>query len=112
MLIAVLALLLIGPERLPEYAEQLGKFVRALKQFTTDASQRVKEEVGDEFDDLDLASLDPRQYDPRRIVREALRDTPPTARAATPAATAAATSRAAVVERAPAGEAPFDDEAT
>lgn len=112
MLIAVLALLLIGPERLPQYAEQLGKFVRGLKRFTTDASQRVKDEIGDEFNDLDLASFDPRQYDPRRIVRDALRDPAPGARAATPAAAAAATSRAAGVNQAPGGEAPFDDEAT
>lgn len=113
-LIAVLALLLIGPERLPHYAEQLARFVRTLKQFSTDTSQRVRDELGDGVDDFDLASLDPRQYDPRRIVRDALRDDAGgrAARAATPAAAAAATSRAAKVNRAPGGQAPFDDEST
>lgn len=113
LVIAILALVLIGPERLPQYAEQLGRFVRGVKQFTTDTSQKVRDEIGDEVDDLDLSALDPRQYDPRRIVRDALAEPAPGARpAASPAAAAAATSRAASGSRAPAGKAPYDDEAT
>jgi sec-independent protein translocase protein TatB len=38
---------------------------------TRDAKQRLREEVGD---DVDWQQLDPRRYDPRRIVREALLD--------------------------------------
>ncbi len=96
--IALLAVVLIGPERLPHYARQLGRFVQGLRRLTTDASQRVRTELGPELDELDLRSLDPRQYDPRRIVRDALRED------------VAETKRAAA--RAPAGRAPFDDEAT
>lgn len=76
MVIAVLAVILIGPERLPQYVEQLGRLVRNLRRLSTDAGERVRAELGPEFDDLDLKSLDPRQYDPRRIVREALADEP------------------------------------
>lgn len=97
-MIAVLALVLVGPERLPYYARQLGRFVQGLRRLTTEASQRVRTEFGPELDELDLRSLDPRQYDPRRIVRDALREE------------AADSKRAAA--RAPAGQAPFDDEAT
>jgi len=96
MVIAVLAVILIGPERLPQYVEQLGRLVRNLRRLSTDAGERVRAELGPEFDDLDLKSLDPRQYDPRRIVRDALRDEPPS----TPR------------RQAPGGRAPFDDEAT
>ena len=40
------------------------------------ASEQVRSELGPEFDDVDWRKLDPRQYDPRRIVREALADLP------------------------------------
>ena len=39
----------------------------------------MKEEMGPEFDDVDWKKLDPRQYDPRRIIREALLDDAPAA---------------------------------
>src|SRR4051812_33495770 len=38
------------------------------------ASEQMREELGPEFDEIDWRKLDPRQYDPRRIVREALSD--------------------------------------
>ena len=36
--------------------------------------EQLRAEVGPELDQLDWRKLDPRQYDPRRIVREALSD--------------------------------------
>ena len=38
------------------------------------AKDRMREEMGPEFDEVDWKKLDPRQYDPRRIIREALVD--------------------------------------
>ena len=32
----------------------------------------MRDEMGPDFDDVDWKKLDPRQYDPRRIIREAL----------------------------------------
>lgn len=72
LIIIGIALVIIGPQRLPEYAEQLGKLVRNLRQMATGATQTIREELGDEIADIDLSKFDPRQYDPRRIVREAL----------------------------------------
>lgn len=72
ILLLIIAVIVIGPERLPAYAEQLGNLARNLKKMATGATERVKEELGEEAEDLDLSQFDPRQYDPRRIVREAL----------------------------------------
>lgn len=72
VIIIVLALVLIGPERLPEYAAKLGRAVRQIKQLAETAKGQLREQMGPEFDDVDWAAYDPRQYDPRRIVREAL----------------------------------------
>jgi sec-independent protein translocase protein TatB len=73
VLLAVAALVL-GPERLPQYAQQLARLVRELRRMAQGAQAQVREELGPEFEDVDWRKLDPRQYDPRRIVREALSD--------------------------------------
>ncbi|MCK9792230.1 Sec-independent protein translocase TatB [Isoptericola sp. 4D.3] len=117
LIIVVLAVLLIGPERLPVYAAQLASLVKRGKGFLQDAKSRVDTELGPEFKDVDWSKLDPRQYDPRRIVREALMDDdePTPARSSAAGATAAAATAgaagAAPGQRA-AVPAPFDDEAT
>ncbi|MCS5713555.1 Sec-independent protein translocase TatB [Herbiconiux sp. CPCC 205716] len=76
LLIAVLAAFLLGPERLPLYAEKLASFVRTIRGLTETAKARVTEELGPDFDADEWRRLDPRQYDPRRIVRDALTDAP------------------------------------
>ena len=62
----------MGPQRLPEYTRKLTQMVRQLRVFLDNARSQIAEEVGPEMADLDLSSLDPRQYDPRKIVRDAL----------------------------------------
>jgi sec-independent protein translocase protein TatB len=70
VVIAVIAAFIIGPERLPLYAGRVAGFVRGLRDLADSAKLRVKEELGDEYDTVEWTKLDPRQYDPRRIVRE------------------------------------------
>lgn len=73
VLLAVAAVVL-GPERLPQYTQQLTRLIRELRRMAQGAREKAREELGPEFDDVDWRKLDPRQYDPRRIVREALAD--------------------------------------
>ena len=79
LIIGVIAVFLLGPERLPYYASQLGRFVRSMRDMANGAKSRMREEMGPDFDDVDWRTLDPRQYDPRRIIREALLDDAPVA---------------------------------
>lgn len=72
LVLLVIAAVVVGPERLPTYAEQLGRLVRELRKMATGAKDRVKEELGEYGEDISLADFDPRKYDPRRIVRDAL----------------------------------------
>jgi sec-independent protein translocase protein TatB len=74
LIIGLIAVFLLGPERLPHYAGQLAKLVRNLRDMANGAKDRMREEMGPDFDDVDWKKLDPRQYDPRRIIREALLD--------------------------------------
>ncbi|MFS0702758.1 twin-arginine translocase TatA/TatE family subunit [Cellulomonas sp. 179-A 4D5 NHS] len=124
IVLLIVAVLVIGPERLPAYAEQLGRWARRARVFLRDTKERVDEELGDEVRDVDWAALDPRRYDPRRIVREALLDDVTPVRGERPGAVAgsaaAYAARNGSTTRGPrpaadlrAGEpAPFDDEAT
>lgn len=76
VIIAVIAVLLIGPERLPQYAAKLRSWIRELRSLAEGAKEQLREQMGPEFDEVDWKAYDPRQYDPRRIVREALLEDP------------------------------------
>ena len=115
ILILVVAVLLVGPERLPRYAEALGRFTVRARDWLNGAKTRVRDEMGDDFDDIEWRKLDPRQYDPRRIIRDALLDDArtPTVQAASIGAAVAATAptpRAEAFD--PDADVPFDSEAT
>jgi len=115
VLILIVAALLVGPERLPHYAETLAKLTVRAREWMSGAKTRMKDELGEDFDDVQWRKLDPRQYDPRRIIRDALLDAAPV-----PAVHAAAVGTAiAATSPAPPASAfdpdrdvPFDDEAT
>lgn len=72
VILVIVALFVIGPQRLPEYAGKLRDFVRSFRRMAEGAKETVKQDFGADLDAYDWRSLDPRQYDPRRIVREAL----------------------------------------
>lgn len=111
LVIGVIAAFLIGPERLPKYAASLAQFTVRAREFIRGARDRVKDEMGEDFDDVDWRTLDPRQYDPRRIIREALLDDAPVAAVAT-AAAAAPAATTTVEGFVPGDVPPFDAEAT
>lgn len=75
-LIGLVALLIVGPDRLPAYSAQLARLVKKLRSMAQGAESRIREEMGDEYDGVNWKDLDPRKYDPRRIIREALVDEP------------------------------------
>lgn len=84
LLIGVVAVMIVGPQRLPQLAQSFARFVVRARSWTNEAKVRVKEEMGDELDDIEWRKLDPRQYDPRRIIRQALLEAPPERGPATP----------------------------
>lgn len=116
LIIGVVAVFLIGPERLPRYTAQLAKFVRTVRDMANGAKDRMREEMGPDFEEVDWKKLDPRQYDPRRIIREALLDDspipevvrPPSSQGAESLASGSLTSSSLAVGSQP----PFDSEAT
>jgi sec-independent protein translocase protein TatB len=72
LILAIIAVFVLGPERLPEYAKGLANIIKSIRKMAEGAKTQIKDELGPEYEDVDWRKLDPRQYDPRRIIREAL----------------------------------------
>ena len=77
VVLIVLAIIILGPQQLPEYAAKLARLVVRVRRMANDAKVQLKEQMGPEYDDLDWRQYDPRQYDPRRIIRDALLEDAP-----------------------------------
>lgn len=118
IILIIIAVLVIGPQRLPEYAQKLANLVKEVRRMASGAREQIREEVGVDLDEVDWKKLDPRQYDPRRIIREALMEEVDDVRKAVsepaPAAVTAAAAPATnpVVRLQPGESAPFDTDAT
>ncbi|MDD7937775.1 Sec-independent protein translocase protein TatB [Actinomycetospora lutea] len=133
LVLALVGLFVLGPERLPAAASWVANTVRTIRDYATGARDQLRQELGPEFDELrkpleDLRSV--RDLDPRRAVRQNLFSEPPadgtwsgsatpgTAAAATPAPPSNGTSPAPAAPRTPSrpldpGEiAPVDPDAT
>jgi sec-independent protein translocase protein TatB len=83
-ILAVVALFVLGPERLPTAAVWLARTLRQIKNYTNDANQKIRSQLGPEFDEIraplndlrsDLAGM--RSWrDPRAALLRHLRDDP------------------------------------
>lgn len=72
LLVGLLAAVILGPRRFPAVVARVAALVRDLRR-TVDAAQlRAASELGVPADAAQWRALDPRQYDPRRIIAEAL----------------------------------------
>ena len=114
LILGIIAVIVLGPERLPEYAKGLANIIKNIRKMAEGAKTQIKDELGPEYEDVDWRKLDPRQYDPRRIIREALtEDLNFSAEKDALKDVAAAATASVVVEHLSAGEKPpFDSEAT
>lgn len=69
IVVILIFIIVIGPQRLPEYTKKAVHWVRDLRQWADSSKQTLEDEIGVSVDEL--KKYDPRQYDPRKIIREA-----------------------------------------
>ena len=81
--IFVVAVIVFGPDRLPEFARQAGRVVRQLRQFAQSTQDELRRELGPEYANLKLSDLDPRQAI-RKHLLEVMEDEPVTRTATHP----------------------------
>lgn len=60
VVLAAVALIVFGPERLPELARDAARMLRTLRDVAQGARTQLNTELGPEFADFDLSSLNPR----------------------------------------------------
>jgi sec-independent protein translocase protein TatB len=66
--IAFVAVIVFGPDRLPDLARQAGQMIRMARQFANSARDELRNELGPEYADLELRDLDPRTIVRKHIV--------------------------------------------
>ncbi len=117
LILVVAGLFILGPERLPDAAAWLGRNVRKVREYATGAREQLRNEMGDDFEELrkplqDLQQL--RNFDPRRAVTRHLFDEVDTPNGGTKpnGHTPPTPTREEPPPAAPGAKAPFDPDAT
>lgn len=85
LVLAVIALVVFGPNELPKIAAQAGRALRDLRRIAQGAREDLREGLGPEFQDFDFDDLNPRRFVQKHLIDE------PVAAPATSGATANAT---------------------
>ena len=62
LVLGVLALLIFGPDQLPKFAAQAGRAIRELRRLAEGAQADLRENLGPEFSDFDIADLHPKNF--------------------------------------------------
>jgi sec-independent protein translocase protein TatB len=100
LVLAVIAVVVFGPDQLPRVAAQAGRTLRELRRLTEGARNDLREGLGPEFADFDIGDLQPRQFVRKHLLEGFDTDVP--AEPTQPAPTLLA----------PGETPPFDSEAT
>lgn len=62
LVLAVLALVIFGPDQLPKLASQAGRALRDLRRIAENAKADLQDGLGPEFRDFDVSDLHPRNF--------------------------------------------------
>jgi sec-independent protein translocase protein TatB len=62
LVLLVLAVILFGPERLPELARKAARMIRYVRTMADNAQRQLKDELGPDFSDLDVRDLNPKTF--------------------------------------------------
>ena len=68
VVLALVGIVVLGPDRLPQFARDAANLLRTLRELATGARTQLRDELGPEFADLDLRNLNPRTALQRAIL--------------------------------------------
>jgi sec-independent protein translocase protein TatB len=60
--LVILAVLVFGPEKLPKVIQDVAGFVRKVRQFSDNAREDIRSELGPEFKDFEFEDLNPKNF--------------------------------------------------
>ena len=67
---AVVAVIVFGPERLPELARKAAHLLHYVRNLAGQAQDQLKEELGPEFSNVDFKDLNPKQFIKKHLLDE------------------------------------------
>jgi sec-independent protein translocase protein TatB len=70
LFLAVIALVIFGPNELPRIARQAGKALRELRQIAEGAKADLREGLGPEFQDFDFQDLNPKRFVAKHLLED------------------------------------------
>jgi sec-independent protein translocase protein TatB len=73
--LALVALILVGPNKLPTFAADAARFIRKMRNFAQSATSDLRENLGPGFEDLSVSDLNPKSFI-RKQMRQVLDDEP------------------------------------
>lgn len=60
--LAVIALILIGPDRLPQFAAEAAKILKKIRSISQSATAELRENLGPGYEDLQVSDLHPKKF--------------------------------------------------
>ncbi|MGW6461948.1 sec-independent translocase, partial [Streptomyces sp. NPDC055078] len=60
--LVVLAVLVFGPDKLPKVIQDASRFIRKIREFSDNAKNDIRSELGPEFKDFDFEDLNPKTF--------------------------------------------------
>ena len=79
LILAVIALVVFGPNELPKIAAQAGRALRDLRRIAEGAKADLREGLGPEFQDFDFEDLNPRRFVQKHLFDEPVNAASPVA---------------------------------
>lgn len=62
LVLVVIAVILFGPEKLPEFARKAARVIKYVRTMAGTAQQQLRDELGPEFSDVDVRDLNPKAF--------------------------------------------------
>ena len=110
LVLAVIALVIFGPNELPKIASQAGRALRDLRRIAEGAKNDLREGLGPEFSDFEIEDLNPKRFVAKHLFDDINGDSAGHATAANSAAPPQARANGTLL--APGERPPYDIDAT
>ena len=75
--LALLAMILLGPDKLPQFAVDAAKMVKKIKNFASTATSELKENLGPGFEDLQPSDLHHKTFIKKQLANALEEDSNP-----------------------------------
>ena len=75
--LALLAMILLGPDKLPQFAVDAAKMVKKIRNFASTATNELKENLGPGFEDLQPSDLHPKTFIKKQLANALEEDSNP-----------------------------------